>query len=65
MPLIRVSYAGHYDQSVKDAIMRDVTDAYVAATKSDAAKVWVVLEEVERSDWSTGGTALSAIPPAR
>jgi len=65
MPIIRITSAGHQDQSVKDAVMRDVTAAYVAATKSDPAKVWVVLEEIERNDFATGGVSLAADKPAR
>ncbi|KAB2865500.1 MAG: hypothetical protein F9K43_16970 [Bauldia sp.] len=60
MPLIRISHAARYDQPAKDRILADVTAAYAAAAGCDPAKVWVILEEIERTDWSTGGIALAA-----
>lgn len=60
MPLIRISHAATYDDSVKEAVMRDVTRAYAEATGCDPAKVWVIVEEVGKADWSTGGTSLAA-----
>lgn len=63
MPLIRVTHAAHYDQSKKEEIMREITRVYADVTGCDQAKVWVILEEIERSDWSTGGAALSSAKP--
>lgn len=40
--------------------MRDVTAAYSAASGCDPAKVWVILEEVDKADWSTGGSSLAS-----
>lgn len=60
MPLIRISHAAAYDQSVKDALMKDVTEAYACATKCDPSKVWIIVEEVAREDWSTGGLSLAS-----
>lgn len=63
MPLIRVTHAAHYDPEKKEEIMRDVTRAYARAAGCDPAKVWLILEEVERDDWSVGGEALSKARP--
>lgn len=63
MPLIRVTHAAHYDQTKKDDIMREVTRAYAQASGCDPAKVWLILEEVNRDDWASGGTALSNVKP--
>lgn len=60
MPLVRISHAARYDQSVNEAVMRDVTQAYAAATGCDPAKVWVLIEEVEKTMWASGGNSLAA-----
>ncbi|CAN7716663.1 tautomerase family protein [Aminobacter aminovorans] len=60
MPLIRISHAASYAQPVKDRLMVEVTAAYAAATGCDPAKVWVIVDEVDKSDWATGGTSLAA-----
>jgi len=59
MPLIRISHAAQYDPQVKEAVMRDVTRVYSEATGCDPLKVWVLIEEIDKSDWSTGGVPLS------
>ena len=59
MPLIRISHAARYERSVKECVLRDVTAAYAAATGCDPAKVWVILDELEQVDWSTGGVSLA------
>lgn len=60
MPLIRISHAATYEQPIKEAVMRDVTRAYAEATGCDPSKVWVLIEELDKADWSTGGTSLEA-----
>ncbi|MFC5507790.1 tautomerase family protein [Bosea massiliensis] len=60
MPVIRISHAAQYDPAAKEKILKEVTAAYAAAAGCDPAKVWVVLEEVAKTDWSTGGTSLAA-----
>jgi len=59
MPLIRISHAATYAQPVKDRLMADVTAAYAVATGCDPAKVWVIVEEVDKADWATGGMSLA------
>ena len=59
MPIIRISHAAQYEQKIKDRILASVTEAYVAATGKDPASVWVIVEEVESSDWSVGGLSLA------
>ncbi|WP_417426996.1 tautomerase family protein [Hoeflea sp.] len=60
MPLIRISHAARYEAPVKEKILADVTAAYAAASGCDPAKVWVIVDEVEGSDWSTGGVSLAS-----
>lgn len=60
MPLIRISHAASYAQPIKDKLMVEVTAAYAAVTGCDPAKVWVIVEEVDKADWATGGTSLAA-----
>lgn len=60
MPLIRVSHAARLDAETKERMLREVTEAYARSTGSDASKVWVILDEVERTDWATSGISLAA-----
>ncbi len=60
MPLIRISHAASHDAAAKEHIIREVTAAYAAAASCDPSKVWLLLEEVPREDWGTGGTSLAA-----
>lgn len=59
MPLIRISHAATQDADQKREVIRAVTEAYAASTASDPAKVWVLLEELPREDWGTGGVSLA------
>ncbi|OZM79289.1 tautomerase family protein [Pseudonocardia sp. MH-G8] len=59
MPLIRISHATTQDADQKREVIRAVTEAYAASTSSDPAKVWVLLEEVPREAWGTGGQPLA------
>lgn len=63
MPLIRISHATAQDAGQKREVIRAVTDAYAASAACDPAKVWVVLEEVAREDWGTGGVPLADRDP--
>lgn len=60
MPLIRVSHAASFGQADKEKIMQDVTAAYASASGCDPTKVWIILEEVEKSDWATGGASIAS-----
>ena len=64
MPLIRISHAARHEQDQKERIMRDVTAAYSAASGCDPAKVWVILEQVDKADWATGGSSLASRRPS-
>ena len=59
MPLIRISHATTQDADQKREVIRAVTEAYAKSTSTDPAKVWVLLEEVPREDWATGGVPLA------
>lgn len=60
MPLIRVSHASRLDPAAKEALHARLTAAYAEATGGDPAKVWVMIEELDRADWATGGASLAA-----
>lgn len=60
MPLIRISHATRLGAESKETLLRRVTEAYAEATGSDPAKVWVILEELDRNDWASGGTSLAS-----
>ena len=58
MPLAQV-YIGKgrsYDQ--KKRLIENVTQAIVDSLGSDKENVWVVLNEVPRSEWGIGGVPL-------
>lgn len=59
MPLIHVEHATAQSDDAKRALVTAMTDAYAASTGTDPAKVWVVLDEVPRTDWGIGGTTLA------
>ncbi|MQA04913.1 MAG: 4-oxalocrotonate tautomerase [Streptosporangiales bacterium] len=59
MPLIRVEHATAQSVEDKRKLISAMTDAYASSTGTDPAKVWVVLDEVPRTDWGTGGKTLS------
>jgi 4-oxalocrotonate tautomerase len=59
VPLVRISHASTQDADQKRKLVRAMTDAYADATGADPAKVWVVLDEVPRENWATGGVPLA------
>lgn len=60
MPLIRISHAAKLDAETKETMLREVTSAYANSTGSDPSKVWVIVEEVERTDWASAGLSLAS-----
>lgn len=59
MPLIRISHASAQTADQKRELVRAVTDAYSEVTGADPAKVSVVLDEINRENWATGGVPLA------
>lgn len=55
MPIIRVEMFKGRSIEQKRAIVRDLTDAFVGAAGGNPAGVQVIITDVEKSDWGTGG----------
>lgn len=60
MPHIVISQASRLSPEKKEAVLSKVTAAYAEATGTDPAKVSVVLQEVDRSDWAVAGQSLAS-----
>ncbi len=60
MPLIDVRHATTLDTATRRELVRALTEAYASTTGADAAKVWVLLDEVPRDEWGSGGRTLAA-----
>ncbi|AZZ50460.1 4-oxalocrotonate tautomerase [Rathayibacter rathayi] len=59
MPLISISQTPGTDPQKKAALLRAVTDAYVAATGAKPASVWATVTEVPLDNWTVGGETLA------
>lgn len=55
MPIIRVEMFSGRSTEQKRALVRDLTDAFVGAAGGTAQSVQVVITDVDKSDWGTGG----------
>ncbi len=55
MPIIRVEMFKGRSVEQKRALVRDLTDAFVGAAGGTPESVHVVITDVEKSDWGTGG----------
>ncbi|MBS7813731.1 2-hydroxymuconate tautomerase [Roseococcus pinisoli] len=63
MPMIQVQmYAGRSPDQ-KRALVKALTEAFVTTAGGTPQAVQVVLQEVEKSDWATGGVLASETPP--
>jgi len=59
MPLIQVNQASQHSPEQKRRLIEALTDTYARTTGADAAKVWVIINEVSRESWGTGGIPLA------
>ena len=59
MPIIRVEmFTGRTEQQ-KRALVRELTDAFVNAAGGTPESVNVVIADVDKSDWDSGGELCS------
>ncbi len=59
MPIIRVEmFAGRTEQQ-KRALVRELTDAFVNAAGGTPESVNVVITDIDKSDWGSGGELCS------
>lgn len=65
MPLINVSYASKQTDAKKAEFIAELTKTYARVMGANEGSVWVVLNEVPRTDWGVGGQALAALDQVR
>ncbi|WP_237232819.1 GNAT family N-acetyltransferase [Rothia nasisuis] len=61
MPLINVSYASIQSDEKKAELIAELTRTYVQVMGAKESSVWVVLNEVPRTDWGVGGQSLARL----
>lgn len=60
MPLINVNYASELADHTKAELIAELTKTYARVTGASESSVWVMLNQVPRTDWGVGGTTLAA-----
>lgn len=60
MPLVRIAFARHPDAEQKARIQSRVTEVIVEELGVPPEVVAVLIENVDPTDWSVGGTNLAA-----
>ena len=55
MPIVRIDIWKGRPREQKDALIRNVTDAVVKSVGCPEQAVEVLLYEIDKSDWATGG----------
>ena len=63
MPLVRINMWPTVTNEQKDALIRNVTQAVVDSIGCRDQAVQIMLFEVDKSDWSTGGVRHSELYP--
>lgn len=59
MPIIRVEMFKGRSEEQKRAIVRDLTDAFVKAAGGNPDSVHVILSDVDKVNWGSGGQLFS------
>mgnify|MGYP000479369657 FL=1 len=59
MPIIRVEMFTGRTEKQKRALVRELTDAFVNAAGGTPESVNVVITDVDKSDWGSGGELCS------
>ncbi len=58
MPVVRVEWLEGRTAEQKAQLAEAMTKAFVEIAKVSKEQVWIVFEDVKRSNWSTGGNLL-------
>lgn len=61
MPLINVHYASVQPEEKKQELIRELTATYARVMGAKESSVWVMLNEVPRTDWGVGGQSLAEL----
>ncbi|AGM10222.1 Hypothetical protein AJAP_39835 [Amycolatopsis japonica] len=59
MPMISVSMFPGRTAEQKQALVREVTDAFVRTCGGNPEGVWVTINEIPAEHWASGGTLFS------
>lgn len=59
MPMIKVEMFAGRTPEQKSALVRELTDAFVRAAGGTPESVQVVLSDVDKSNWASGGQLYS------
>ena len=55
MPIVTIKIAKGRSQEIKRKLVASVTEAITASLEIDPSYVTVLIEELERENWATGG----------
>ncbi|MEC2075675.1 tautomerase family protein [Metabacillus fastidiosus] len=55
MPLVRIELFEGRTDSEKEEMIREVTTAMAASLKIDKDDVDIIIQEIKKKDWATGG----------
>ncbi len=58
MPMVRVEWLEGRTQQQKTQLAQAMTNALVEIAQVKPDQVWIVFEDVKRSDWAMGGKLL-------
>jgi 4-oxalocrotonate tautomerase family enzyme len=60
MAIVRVTILKGRDQTIKDRVVRGITEVMTREIDPDPSHVRVVIDEVEPGNYAVGGTTLAA-----
>ena len=58
MPVVKVEWLEGRTPQQKSQLTEAITNAFVEIAKVSKEQVWIVFEDVKRSDWGMGGKLL-------
>jgi 4-oxalocrotonate tautomerase len=63
MPIIRVEMLKGRTRDQKRELVKELTDAFVRAAGGNPDVLQVVISDVEKEDWGSGGRSLADVIP--
>jgi len=58
MPIVSVEWLEGRSQQQKRELVKAITQAFVEIAQVSKEQVWIVFQDVKRSDWAMGGQLL-------
>ncbi len=55
MPVVRVSWFDGKNAKAKKAVAKEITESIARNTDTDPSYIYVIFEDVARSNWAGGG----------